>query len=108
MDPHQLFGAVVALNALFASLAWCLARTNVLSVLAVMTFAVIWPFVDKPLGGRTVHVVSEGNGITEGDFLSVFAVAIAAVLAARQMSRVRRRNAIRSAEPDSGDASQER
>lgn len=99
-----MFGAVVALNALFASLAWCLARTNVLSVLSVVTFAVIWPFVDKPLGGRTVYVVSEGNGITEGDFLSLFAVAVAAVLAARQMSRIRRRNA--SAEPDSGDASE--
>lgn len=89
LDPDQLFLAVVALNGLFASLAWCLARTNVASVLSVVTFAVIWPFVDKPLGGRTVHEINPGNGITEGDFLSVFAVILAAFLAVKQWKRIR-------------------
>ena len=93
MDPDELFRAVVALNALFASLAWCLARPNMASMLAVVTFAILWPFVDKPLGGRTIHVVSEGNGITTGDFLTVLALAIVAVQAARQFRRTQRKKA---------------
>ncbi len=96
MDPQELFRSVVALNALFASLAWCLARTNRASMLTVLIFAVIWPLVDKPLGGRTVYAINDVSGITTGDFLSVIAVVIVAVLAAMQDARVRRRrNAVK-------------
>ena len=107
LDPHELFRAVVALNALFASLAWCLARTNLLSVLSVLTFAVIWPFVDKPLGGRTVYTLDESNGITTGDFLSLFAVAVVAVLAARHWNLTRRRIPVTSIEQGSQAAQRE-
>jgi hypothetical protein len=62
-------------------------------MLAVATFAILWPFVDKPLGGRTIHVVSEGNGITTGDFLTVLALGIVAVQAARQFRRTQRKKA---------------
>ena len=90
LDPHQLFRAIVVLNALFASLAWCLARTNWASLISVVAFACLWPFVDKPLGGRVVYVIDATNGITTGDFISLFAVIAAAVLAAMQFRRRRR------------------
>ena len=93
LNPHDLFRAIVVLNALFASLAWCLARPNAASLLSVVAFAILWPFVDKPLGGRTVHVVSEGNGITTGDFLTVFALGIAAWQAVRLFHRAQRKRA---------------
>lgn len=91
LDPHQLFRAIVVLNALFASLAWCLARPNAASMLSVVTFALIWPFVDKPLGGSTIHTVSESSGITTGDFLTVLALGIVGFQAARQLRRTQRR-----------------
>ena len=83
IDPHQLFTAIVTLKALFASLAWCLARPNWASMLSVLVFATIWPFVDKPLGGRVVHVLNETDGITTGDFLSVLAGVVVAFQALR-------------------------
>ena len=81
LDPHELFSSIVVLNALFASLAWCLAKPSWASMLSVVVFAVIWPFVDKPLGGPTIHVLTYTNGITTGDLLSVFAVVVVAVQA---------------------------
>lgn len=92
MDRHELFRSIVVLNALFASLAWCLARTNRASMLSVVIFAALWPFVDKPLGGRTIYVISPGQGITTGDFLSLVAIVIVAVLAGQQKARVREKN----------------
>ena len=105
LDPHELFRAIVVLNALFASLAWCLARPNVASMLSVVTFAILWPFVDKPLGGQVVHIVSETNGITTGDFLTVLAIGVVAFQAARQLRRAQRRRATEvppAAEPHPG------
>ena len=93
LDPHQLFGAIVALNALFASLAWFLARPSLPAMLSVLAFAILWPFVDKPLGGRTILIVDDENGVTTGDLLSVLAVAIVAFLLARQIIRARSRGA---------------
>lgn len=92
LDPHELFRAVVALNALFASMAWCLARPNPASMTAVVAFAILWPFVDKPLGGRTILELSEENGVTTGDLLSVLAVAIVALQAARLYLRAQKRH----------------
>ena len=91
LDPHQLFAAVVALNGLFASLAWYLARPNWPSMLSVLAFAVLWPFVDKPLGGRTIWTLNDENGITTGDLLSVLAVAIVAGRTAWYVVRARNR-----------------
>ncbi len=90
LDPHQLFLAVVALNGLFASVAWCLAATNLASMASVLFFAILWPFVDKPLGGRVVYVINETDGITEGDFLSVLAVLLVAGLAYAKYMRAPR------------------
>lgn len=92
VDAEHFFRATVVLNALFASLAWCLARTNRASVISVVTLAVLWPFVDKPLEGRTVYFIKEGDGITTGDLISLFALITAAVLAVMQVRRSRRKS----------------
>src|ERR1700753_3468935 len=45
----QLFYGIAAMNALFSSMAWCAAKPNRWSILALLTFAVVWAFV--PLTG---------------------------------------------------------
>ena len=92
LDPHELFRAVVTLNALFASMAWCLARPNRVSMSAVLVFAVLWPFVDRPLTGRLLLVLTEQNGVTEADLISVVAVMIVAFQAAWQVSGTRKKS----------------
>lgn len=47
----QLFYGIAAMNALFSSMAWCAAKPNRWSILALLTFAVIWPFVNGDLEG---------------------------------------------------------
>ena len=83
LDPHQLFYGVLAMNALFASLAWCLARPGWASILSVVVFAAVWPFANKSFEGRTIVVLAPTHGITTHDLLSVLAVAVAAVQGVR-------------------------
>ena len=47
----RLFYSIAAMNALFSSMAWCAAKPNRWSILALLTFAVIWPFVNGDLEG---------------------------------------------------------
>ena len=79
LDPHKLFYGVLAMNALFASLAWCLARPNWASILSVVVFAALWPFANKSFEGRTLVVLSPTHGITSHDLLSVLALIVVAV-----------------------------
>lgn len=83
MGHQQLFYSVAAINALFASLAWCLAKPNRTSILSVVVFAVIWPFADAALEGRVLVALDPGHAITESDLLSVLAITVAAVQAVR-------------------------
>ncbi len=85
LDPNQLFHSVLAMNALFASLAWCLARPNWASIPSVLVLAVLWPLVNKPLEGSILLPLSDNHGITESDLLSVLAVLVAAVQAVRRV-----------------------
>ena len=85
VDPHQLFYSVLAMNVLFASLAWCLAKPNWASIVAVLVSSALWPFVNESLEGRTLIVLSQNHGITSHDLLSVLAVVVAAVQAVRYM-----------------------
>ncbi|MBX7432132.1 hypothetical protein JDV09_08425 [Mycobacterium sp. Y57] len=84
LDPNQVFHSMLAMNALFASLAWCLARPNRASILSVLAFAALWPFVNGRLEGRILAVISPGHGITESDLLSVLAVVAVVVQVARK------------------------
>jgi hypothetical protein len=83
LDPDQLFRAIVILNALFASMAWCLARPTTASLLSVLSLAVLWPFFDKPLSGRILYVISPTKGVTSADLISVLAVILVTVQVAR-------------------------
>ena len=91
IDPQDLFRSVVTLSALFASMAWCLARPNWASMLSTVGLAVLWPFVDRPLTGRLLMVLSDNKGVTQSDLISVLAVLIATGQAIRWYVRSRRR-----------------
>jgi hypothetical protein len=76
---EQLFYGVVALNALFASLVWCVVAPHRVSLTALVVCAVVWPFVNGPLEGHILWRIDEQHGITVSDLLSVAALAVAAV-----------------------------
>ena len=78
------------MNALFSSMAWCAAKPNRWSILAVLTFALIWPFVNGILEGNLLLTISSTNGITVSDLLSVLAAGIALIQAIRIRRAVRR------------------
>jgi hypothetical protein len=87
---HQFFYGIAAMNALFSSMAWCAAKPDRYSILAVLTFAVIWPFANGPLEGNTLVILGSTNGITVSDLLSVLAVSVALVQAVRIRRAARR------------------
>jgi uncharacterized membrane protein YfcA len=86
---NELFYSIATMNALFSSMAWCLARPNRWSILAVLAFAMIWPFVNGVLEGNLLLKLSSTHGITVSDLFSVLAVVIAVVQAMR-IRRARR------------------
>lgn len=67
-------------------MAWCAAKPNRWSILAVLTFALIWPFVNGNLEGDVLLTINSTTGITISDLLSV----VAAVIALIQAIRIRR------------------
>lgn len=89
LDIQELFQSVVALNALFASIAWCLARPNWASMLSTLVFAVIWPFVDTPLTGRLLMTINDDKGVTQSDLISLLAVIVVAMQIARPIIKAR-------------------
>ena len=95
MLPNHFLYSLVAMNALFASLAWCAAKPNRASIGAVVLCAVIWLFASGPLEGRVLKLIDEGHGVTESDLLSVVAVIIATVRAFRVVRASRRRRIAR-------------
>jgi FtsH-binding integral membrane protein len=90
---NDLFYSIAAMNALFSSMAWCAARPNRWSILAVLTFALIWPFANGTLEGDILLTVDRTSGITVSDLLSVLAAAIALVQAIRIRHRAREKSA---------------
>jgi len=86
----QLFYGIAAMNALFSSMAWCAAKPNRWSILALLTFAVIWPFVNGDLEGDVLLTLDGTSGITVSDLLSVLAAVITFIQAIRTRAAVRR------------------
>jgi len=71
-------------------MAWCAAKPNRWSILAVLTFALIWPSANGNVEGNVLLAVSSTNGITVSDLLSVLAAVIALIQAIRIRRSVRR------------------
>ena len=87
---NDLFYSIAAMNALFSSMAWCAAKPNRWSILTVVTFALVWPFVNGILEGNLLLTISSTHGITVSDLLSVLAAGIALTQAIRIRRAVRR------------------
>jgi hypothetical protein len=86
VDDQQLFYGIAAMNALFSSMAWCAAKPDRWSILAVLTFALIWPFANGNLEGHMLLILNSDSGITVSDLFSV----LAALLVLVQVIRIRR------------------
>ncbi len=86
MNDQKLFYSIAAMNALFSSMAWCAAKPDRGSILAVLAFALIWPFVNGDLEGHTLLMINRDSAITVSDLLSV----LAALLVLVQVLRSRR------------------
>ena len=69
---------------------WCAAKPNRWSILALLTFAVIWPFVNGDLEGDVLLTLDGTSGIMVSDLLSVLAAVIAFIQATRIRAAVRR------------------
>lgn len=85
-NDQQLFYSIVTMNALFSSMAWCAAKPNRWSILAVLVFALIWPFTDEALEGDVLLAINSTTGVTVSNLLSCAAVVIALI----QTMRIRR------------------
>lgn len=86
MNDQQLFYSIAAMNALFSSMAWCAAKPDRWSILAVLTFALIWPFANGDLEGHMLLMINRDSAITVSDLFSV----LAALLVLIQVIRIRR------------------
>jgi hypothetical protein len=102
VNDQRLFYSIAAMNALFSSMAWCAARPNRWSILAVLTFALIWPFANGNLEGDILLTVDSTSGLTVSDLLSVLAAAIALV----QAIKIRRGRAREKSVTEHSDVTQ--
>ncbi|GAC67977.1 hypothetical protein [Gordonia soli] len=81
-----VFHALVVMNLLFVTGAWCLARPSVPAAAVLVAVSVLWLFANGPIEGGILYSFSVEHGLTESDVLSV----IGFVLAAVSVWRVRR------------------
>ena len=95
----QLFYSIAAMNALFSSMAWCAAKPNRWSILAVLTFALMWPFVNGDLEGDVLLKIDSTSAITVSGLLSVLAGVIALIKAMRVRPSARRNQSASSTTP---------
>ncbi|OZE21635.1 hypothetical protein CH262_20140 [Rhodococcus sp. 05-2255-1e] len=80
IDP---FHALVLMNAVFASAAWCLARPSWPAAISLSVVSVLWLFFNAPIEGRTLYVVDAERGLTESDFMTLAGLVLAAVTIVR-------------------------
>ncbi|MCG7631555.1 hypothetical protein MHN80_04455 [Gordonia McavH-238-E] len=79
----SLLHACSALNLLFVSAAWCIARPGYPVAAVLVGASVGWLLFNQPLEGRVLVSVTSEHGFTEADVLSVLGFAIALVTCAR-------------------------
>ncbi|GAA1460678.1 hypothetical protein [Williamsia maris] len=76
---EQSFHALVILNLLFVTGAWCLARPSLPAAAVLTVVAVLWSRFNGPIEGRVLVSFNVAHGVTESDLLSIVAVVIAVV-----------------------------
>ncbi len=81
---------IFMMNALTASLGWCLAKPSRASISSLLAFAFVWPFVNSQLEGRKLLRFVPGHCLTESDLLSVLAVAVASIQGRKVASETRK------------------
>lgn len=75
----QVFHALVIMNLLFVSGAWCLARPSRAAAVVVLVASVLWVLFNGPIEGHVLVVLSPGrHGITESDLLAVVGAGVGA------------------------------
>ncbi|BBZ22087.1 hypothetical protein [Mycolicibacter hiberniae] len=90
---QQLFYSIVAMNALFSSMAWCAAKPSRWSITAVVVSALIWPFADGALEGDVLLAINSTTGITVSNVFSCVAVVFAFIQTMRIRGAARRDHA---------------
>ncbi|MDV6310228.1 hypothetical protein [Gordonia amicalis] len=88
IDP-SVFHALVLLNLLFVTGAWCLARPSYRAAAVLVFLSIAWLFGNGPIEGRVlVHITLE-HGFTESDILAIIGVSVAAIIFWRTRERRR-------------------
>ncbi len=85
----SVFHALVLLNLLFVTGAWCLARPAYRAAAALTVLSVMWLFGNGPIEGRVLISISIEHGLTESDILTVLGFSIAAITFKRTHDRRR-------------------
>ncbi|MDH3022478.1 hypothetical protein QEN41_21105 [Gordonia alkanivorans] len=88
VDP-SVFHALVLLNLLFVTGAWCLARPTYRAALVLAAVSFAWFMWNGPIEGRVLISVSMNHGFTESDILSIIGLGIAAITFTRTRERRR-------------------
>ncbi|MDH3052447.1 hypothetical protein QEN42_21700 [Gordonia alkanivorans] len=88
VDP-SVFHALVLLNLLFVTGAWCLARPSYRASAVMAVVSVAWLLWNGPIEGRVLVSININHGFTESDILSILGVVIAAVTFVRTRERRR-------------------
>ncbi|QMU22866.1 hypothetical protein [Gordonia rubripertincta] len=88
VDP-SVFHALVLLNLLFVSGAWCLARPTYRAAVVVAAVSVAWFMWNGPIEGRVLLSINLDHGFTESDILSILGLGIAAITFTRTRERRR-------------------
>ncbi|OZE83918.1 hypothetical protein CH305_05545 [Rhodococcus sp. 15-649-2-2] len=83
MPTTDPFHALVLMNAVFASAAWCLAKPSWPAATSLVVASILWLFFNGPIEGAVLYVVDAHRGLTESDFLTVAGVILAGVTVAR-------------------------
>ena len=86
MPTTDPFHALVLMNAVFASAAWCLAKPSWSAAASLSAASVLWLFFNAPIEGAVLYVVDADRGLTESDFITLAGL----ILAAATVARVRR------------------
>lgn len=89
VDP-SVFHALVLLNLLFVSGAWCLARPTYRAAAVLACLSVAWLLGNGPIEGRVLVSITINHGFTESDVLSIIGVVVAAItfVRTRELTRL--------------------